>query len=123
MVHKGEIIKAAIESSGMNITEVARRINVQRPTMYGYFSNPHVSLDVILQIGKVINYDFTPEIPELKAIVKAHMLQEPEGEYKSKLHECREELLSLSMKYSGVLERVAQLLDDNQKLKNQLGLK
>ena len=34
--------------------------------MYLLFENTNVSLDVILQIGEVIHYDFSQEIKELK---------------------------------------------------------
>jgi len=64
--HRGEIIKNAIYQSGYSITKLAERLGKSRRWMYLLFENTNVSLDVILQIGEVIHYDFSQEIKELK---------------------------------------------------------
>jgi len=64
MQHRGEIIREAIYKSGVPITELAKRMGKSRRWVYQMFENSNVSLDVILQIGKIIHYDFTEEIKE-----------------------------------------------------------
>lgn len=64
MQHRGEIIRKAVYNSGYTITEIAKSIGKSRKWMYLMFENSNVSLDVILQIGKIIHYDFTEEIKE-----------------------------------------------------------
>jgi len=64
MQHRGEIIKGAIHKSGYTITQLARTIGKSRRWMYLMFENNNVSLDIVLQIGKIIHYDFTEEIKE-----------------------------------------------------------
>lgn len=64
MQHRGEIIKEAVYKSGYPITELAKRLGKSRRWMYLMFENSNVSLDLILQIGKIIHYDFTEEIKE-----------------------------------------------------------
>ena len=64
MQHRGEILKEAIYKSGVPITELAKRMGKSRRWMYLMFENSNVSLDIVLQIGKLIHHDFTDEIKE-----------------------------------------------------------
>lgn len=64
MQHRGEIIKIAVYKSGFSISELAKRLGKSRRWMYLMFENNTVSLDVVLQIGKLIHYDFSEEIKE-----------------------------------------------------------
>ncbi|TRX11637.1 hypothetical protein [Flavobacterium gawalongense] len=64
MQHRGEIIRKAVYNSGYTITEIAKCIGKSRKWMYLMFENSNVSLDIVLQIGKIIHYDFTDEIKE-----------------------------------------------------------
>src|SRR6218665_1665096 len=64
MQHRGEIVKKAVYKSGYPITELAKRLLKSRRWVYLMFENSNVSLDMILQICKIINYDFKDEIKE-----------------------------------------------------------
>lgn len=64
MQHRGEIIRKAVYSSGYTITEIAKCLGKSRKWMYLMFENSNVSLDILLEIGKIIHYDFTDEIKE-----------------------------------------------------------
>ena len=59
MQHRGEIVEKVVRESGFPIAELARRLKKSRRHIYNMFQNPHLSLDEILQIGKIIHYDFT----------------------------------------------------------------
>lgn len=74
MEHRGEIIKDAVYKSGYSITELAKKLGKSRRWMYLMFENSNVSLDLVLQIGKIISYDFTNEIKEF------NLFQSPIGE-------------------------------------------
>ena len=67
MQHRGEIIKKAVYQSGFSITDIANRIGKSRRWMYIMFENSNVSLDVVLEIGKIIHHDFSEDMPELKS--------------------------------------------------------
>ena len=71
MQHRGEIIKEAVYKSGYPITELAKRLDKSRRWIYIMFENNNISLDVVLQIGKIIHHDFSDEIRELKNSVIA----------------------------------------------------
>jgi predicted transcriptional regulator len=67
MQHRGEILKEAIYKSGVPITELAKRMGKSRRWMYLMFENSNVSLDIVLQVGRLIHHDFTDEIKEINA--------------------------------------------------------
>lgn len=88
MQHRGEIIRKAVYNSGYTITEIAKSIGKSRKWMYLMFENSNVSLDIVLQIGKIIHYDFTDEIkefsPSQKIIEKSSLnskKENPDAEY------------------------------------------
>lgn len=66
MEHRGDIVKKAVYKSGYPITELAKKLSKSRRWVYLMFENSNLSLDVILQIGKIIHYDFKDEIKEFK---------------------------------------------------------
>jgi hypothetical protein len=73
MLHRSEVIEKAIRESGYSITTVAQRLDKSRRWMYLLFENPGVSIELILQIGKIIYHDFSLEFPEViqgKKVVK-----------------------------------------------------
>ena len=88
MQHRGEIIKEAVYKSGYPITELAKRLGKSRRWMYLMFENNNVSLELVLQIGKIIHHDFTPEIKEfsqtpmaLNELSTAYKNEESSAEY------------------------------------------
>jgi Predicted transcriptional regulator len=88
MQHRGEIIRKVIYNSGFTVTEIAAGIGKSRRWMYLMFENSNVSLDIVLQIGKIIHYDFADEIkefsPSQKIIEKSPAnsnIEDSEAEY------------------------------------------
>ena len=111
MLHRGEIIEKAIRESGYSITTVAQRLGKSRRWMYLLFENPIVSIDLILQIGKIIYHDFSLEFPEI--IQGKKVTNEPEN----KGHAIKEEVSFWKEKYFTLLEEYNALL------KQELGKK
>jgi predicted transcriptional regulator len=72
MKHRGEIIKKAIYKSGIPITELAKRLGKSRRWMYLIYNDSTVSLDLVLQIGKLIHHDFSDSIKELPTSLKVN---------------------------------------------------
>ncbi len=65
MIHRGEIVEQAVRNSGIPLTTIAKRMGKTRQWLYFVFDNPNVPLDIIIEIGKIIYYDFTQEIASL----------------------------------------------------------
>ena len=68
MQHRGEIVKKAIDESGYKKAQLARFLKIERKTLYNYFDRADLAIDTILKIGKIIHYDFSDEIKELRTI-------------------------------------------------------
>ena len=65
MIHRGEIVEKAVRESGFSIVQLAKRMHKSRKWVYNSFENSLLPLDYVLQIGKIIHYDFSSEIPEI----------------------------------------------------------
>ena len=111
MLHRGEIIEKAIRESGYSITTIAQRLGKSRRWMYLLFENPTVSIELILQIGKIIYHDFSLEFPEI--IQGNKVINEPE----IKGYAIKEEISFWKEKYFTLLEEYNALL------KQELGKK
>jgi len=66
MIHRGEIVEQAVRSSGHNLSSLAKRLGKSRTWLYDAFENPMLSLEYMIEIGKLIHYDFSDHIPELR---------------------------------------------------------
>lgn len=77
---RGEILKKVFDSEGVNVTKTAKKMNIDRATIYRHFADDDLSLDYILKYGKAIDYDFSKYFPELLQIV-----QDPSTEPKKSL--------------------------------------
>ena len=66
MQHRGEIVEQAVRQSGYSLTKLTQRLGKSRRWIYHAFENPILSIEVILEIGKIIHHDFSDEIIDLK---------------------------------------------------------
>lgn len=110
MIHRGEIVEQAVRQSGISITNVAKKLGKSRRHLYNLFEEPHVSIDVILQIGKVIHYDFTEVIPEIKKSIHAQEMTDSTSQY-----ETEGSAEYWKDKYLRLLERYNELLEEKRK--------
>ena len=62
MQHRGEIVERAVRHSGMPLTQLANKLGRSRRWIYNAFENPMLSVELIVQIGKLIHHDFSDEI-------------------------------------------------------------
>jgi AcrR family transcriptional regulator len=63
--HYGEIVEYYVRKKGVSITELAAGLNVNRRSVYNYFQNKYLKIDIIFNIGVLIRHDFSSEFPEL----------------------------------------------------------
>ncbi|MNR29911.1 hypothetical protein D3C85_1473290 [compost metagenome] len=104
--HRGEIVKKAVYKSGYPITELAKRLSKSRRWIYLMFDNTNVSLDIVLQIGKIIHYDFRDEIKEFSSYQKA--INEPVSDYQndeSQVEYWKNKYLKLLEEYNEILKK------------------
>ncbi len=65
MIHTGAIVERAVRRSGISLAELARKIDVNRRTLYNWFSVETLRPHSVHLIGTVICYDFSKDLPEL----------------------------------------------------------
>lgn len=63
--HYGHIIEKTIRRNGYSISELARLTNVNRRSIYNWFSQPNLKPEIIYRIGCALKHDFSEEFPEL----------------------------------------------------------
>jgi len=68
-MHKGQVIKRVVKESGISITQLAAKLGKSRQWLYNVFDSDQVSFDAILEIGKVLHYDFSSDFKQLKKYV------------------------------------------------------
>jgi len=62
-LHHGQIVERIIRRNGYSISEVARLTNVNRRSVYNWFSQQQLKPNIIYKIGYVLKYDFSHEFP------------------------------------------------------------
>jgi len=109
MVHRGEIIKNAVQESGYSVTTLARKMKKSRRWMYYIFDKPNVSIDVVIEIGKIIHYDFSKDIKlYTPSAASAQYASDPRA-----FDSNTEEIVYWKEMYYSLLEKYNTLLEQN----------
>ena len=66
MVHRGEIVEKVVREEAYPITKLASKLGKSRRHIYNMFENNKLNWDVIVEIGRIINHDFSKNFEELK---------------------------------------------------------
>lgn len=104
-MHRGKLIKKAVEESGRSITTLVQRAGWSRTTYYNHIANKDLPLDIIAQYGKALGIDFSIEIPEIKDI--KNFVQNPP----INLEEASLQINYWKDKYYEVLEKYNALIE------------
>ena len=116
MQHRGEILETAIRQSGVPITRIVKKLSKSRRWLYNQFTRQDVSLDVFLEIGKLIHHDFSQDLNEFKPNARrSHLIEDAnDNEYGNQTAQYWKD------KYMHLLEEYNELLkSQNLNLKNK----
>lgn len=101
MQHKGEIVEKAVRESGISISKVAKMLGKSRRWMYHTFESNNISIDVILEIGKIIHHDFSKDI---KGLIKYKLASDQSDDNnENKTEYWRNKYVELLEKYNELL--------------------
>lgn len=64
-IHIGQMIKAVFDESGMTVSEFARRIHLERTTVYSIFERPTVDVIQLVKISQALKHNFLFDIAQL----------------------------------------------------------
>lgn len=81
MEHRGEILEKAVRGKKYSITDLAKGLKISRPHVYNLFARSDLNTDVLLKAGKIIDYDFRPELKIFK---------DPQSKYKKLSKEAKD---------------------------------
>lgn len=70
-INCGQIVEKVVKTGKLSISEVSRKLNVSRRTLYNWFQTRDLSFDTIEKIGIVINHDFSEEFPGIFPLNKS----------------------------------------------------
>lgn len=108
MKHRGEIVNKAVLESGISKSSLAKKLGRDRKTVYNYMLNADLALDIIVEIGKIIKYDFRKDFPELFIPQPENVVNESTESYGS-LAECIKRNKELEKTNYSLLEEISQL--------------
>jgi AcrR family transcriptional regulator len=112
--HHGQTIEKVIRRNGHSISDLAKAMNVNRRSIYNWFTQPRLKLYIVENIGTAIGHDFTQEMPELFMPIVFKRLNSKEnldaGFGLTSANEIEEN--EWKDKYVDLLERYNQLLSD-----------
>jgi hypothetical protein len=106
----GQIVERVVRRNKVSISELARRMQVNRRSVYNWFDQKSLKIDIICKIGHVLNHDFSVDFPEafgergfatMEKIVEAM----DEGEHKQP-----NSVYYWMVKYISLLEKYNELL-------------
>jgi predicted transcriptional regulator len=111
--HRGEILKRAVADSGMSATRVAKALGVTRQTLYNRYDDPNVTRDFLIEVGKIIKYDFFQEIDSVKGLGPDGQQDAGQEKYNTgetetmlRLVRTQQELIDLQRRHLNLLESV-----------------
>lgn len=64
-MNNGEIVELVIRRNHISISELSRKLNVSRRSLYNWFTQKDLSIETIHKIGEVLKYDFSGEFPDI----------------------------------------------------------
>lgn len=73
-IHVGNVLEQVLRMERIGISELSRKLKVSRRTIYNWFEQENLDLQIILEVGDIIGHDFTVELPESLARNNRHFL-------------------------------------------------
>lgn len=111
--HRGNIVKDAIEKSGYKKVRLCNELKISRPTLDRYLEDENLDLDFILKLSRIINYDFSNEIPEVKEMADDSIEELDEKLLKdvNNIFELKKLVIHYKNKYFDTLEKYTNILE------------
>ncbi len=104
----GQILERVVRRDRMGISELSRKLNVSRRTIYNWFDQQNLDPILLLKIGNIIEYDFAQDLPENFFIKYNHLTSKPEEEHQDEL----KQVYFWMNKYIHLLEKYNEILTE-----------
>ncbi|UWW97439.1 MAG: hypothetical protein NMK33_02655 [Candidatus Cardinium sp.] len=120
--HKGKIVEAAIKKSGFRMKILAKKLGIARNTLYIRLKEADVKDSFIIEVGKIIHYDFSNDFPDIyrKNEVQDH-IEPPDYKFKGNVARLIDESNALIrdsnlVKLEALNKKYLRLMEDYNKL-------
>jgi lambda repressor-like predicted transcriptional regulator len=68
--HHGKTIEKVIRKNGHSVSGIARAVGVNRRSVYNWFNQPYLKADLLIKIGKAIEYDLSEILPHMRLTIE-----------------------------------------------------
>jgi len=113
-LNAGQIVERVVRRNKVSISELARRMQVNRRSVYNWFDQKALKIDIICKIGHVLNHDFSIDFPEAFgergfSVVDKSVdgIDESEHKHPNSVHYWMVKYISLLEKYNALLSQEA----------------
>lgn len=65
--HRGKILEQAVRKSGFAISQLAKKLDYDRTSVYRHFETDDLDYRIIAQYGQMLHHDFSAEFPEMES--------------------------------------------------------
>lgn len=108
--HLGNILEQVIRMERIGISELSRKLKVSRRTIYNWFEQENLNIQIILEVGEVIGHDFTSSLPESIIKSNGHLFQSSEENSENNMEVDNNSVFFWMNKYVRLLEKYNELL-------------
>lgn len=108
--HLGNILKQVIRMERIGISELSRKLKVSRRTIYNWFEQENLNIQIILEVGGVIGHDFTSNLPESIIESYGHLFHPSEENSDNNIEVDNNSVFFWINKYVQLLEKYNELL-------------
>jgi len=114
----GQIVERVVRRNKVSISELARRLQVNRRSVYNWFDQKTLKIDIICKIGHVLNHDFSVDFPEafgergfgaMENLIES--VNSTEHKHPNSVHYWMVKYISLLEKYNDLLAHEAAKVD------------
>lgn len=105
ILHRGKLLEKVVKSSGIKIEIVTKKAGYSRTSYYNHIKEGDLSINILMQYGRPLNYDFSNDIPEMEALM---LLDNPQP---STLPQAIKEIEKWRNKYYMLMEKYNELLE------------
>ncbi len=71
-IHIGQLVKSVFDSSGMSVSELARRLHCERTNVYTIFRRRTMDVELLAMLSKILNHNFLEDVIKLYGLSCPH---------------------------------------------------
>ena len=113
IINAGQIVERVVRRNKVSISELARRMRVNRRSVYNWFDQKTLKIDIICRIGHVLNYDFSADFPEAFGERGIVVMEKVADEMDDNGHKHPNSVHYWMVKYIALLEKYNSLLSQD----------